>query len=90
MLCRLPVHQLWYALSSATLLKVIKVALFLMLIILVVDFKEFTKTSFVSKLKAHPCKVHIAIVVGTRNVGHLKRRGPYPTEANGSRTGRGM
>ena len=45
-----------------------------MLIILVVDFKEFTKTSFVSKLKAHPGKVHIAIVVGTRNVGHLKRR----------------
>ncbi len=37
----------------------------LMLIILVVDFKEFTKTSFVSKLKAHPGKVHIAIVVGT-------------------------
>lgn len=36
-----------------------------MLIILVVDFKEFTKTSFVSKLKAHPGKVHIAIVVGT-------------------------
>lgn len=72
MLCRLPVHQLWYALSSATLLKVIKVALFLMLIILLIDFKEFTKISFVSKLKAHPCKVHIAIVIGTRNVGHLK------------------
>lgn len=72
MLCRLPVHQLWYALSSATLLKVIKVALFLMLIILVIDFKEVTKTSFVSKLKAHPGKVHIAIVIGTRNVGHLK------------------
>lgn len=61
-----------------------------MLIILLVDFKGFTKTSFVSKLKAHPGKVHIAIVVGTRNVGHLKRRGPYLTEANGSRTGRGM
>lgn len=72
MLCRLPVHQLWYALSSATLLKVIKVALFLMLIILLIDFKEFTKISFVSKLKAHPGKVHIAIVIGTRNVGHLK------------------
>lgn len=50
----------------------------MMLIILVVDFKEFTKTSFVSKLKAHPGKVHIAIVVGTRNVGHLKRRGAIP------------
>ncbi len=62
----------------------------LMLIILVVDFKGFTKTSFVSKLKEHPGKVHIAIVVGTRNVGHLKRRGAIPTEANGSRTGRGM
>lgn len=72
MLCRLPVHQLWYALSSVTLLKVIKVALFLMLLILAIDFKEVTKTSFVSKLKAHPGKVHIAIVVGTRNVGHLK------------------
>ena len=45
-----------------------------MLIILVVDFKGFTKTSFISKLKEHPGKVHIAIVVGTRNVGHLKRR----------------
>ena len=43
-----------------------------MLLILVIDFKEVTKTSFVSKLKAHPGKVHIAIVVGTRNVGHLK------------------
>lgn len=72
MLCRLPVHQLWYALSSVTLLKVIKVALFLMLLILAIDFKDVTKTSFVSKLKAHPGKVHIAIVVGTRNVGHLK------------------
>ncbi|EHV13260.1 hypothetical protein ECDEC5C_0876 [Escherichia coli DEC5C] len=50
----------------------IKIALFLMLLILVIDFKEVTKTSFVSKLKAHPGKVHIAIVVGTRNVGHLK------------------
>ncbi len=39
---------------------------------LAIDFKEVTKTSFVSKLKAHPGKVHIAIVVGTRNVGHLK------------------
>lgn len=72
MLCRLPVHQLWYALSSVTLLKSDKVALFLMLLILAIDFKEVTKTSFVSKLKAHPGKVHIAIVVGTRNVGHLK------------------
>lgn len=43
-----------------------------MLIILPIDFKEFTKISFVSKLKAHPGKVHIAIVIGTRNVGHLK------------------
>ena len=49
-----------------------------MLIILLVDFKGFTKTSFVSKLKAHTGKVHIAIVVGTRNVGHLKRRGAIP------------
>lgn len=43
-----------------------------MLLILAIDFKEVTKTSFVSKLKAHPGKVHIAIVIGTRNVGHLK------------------
>ena len=49
-----------------------------MLLILAIDFKGFTKTSFVSKLKAHPGKVHIAIVVGTRNVGHLKRRGAIP------------
>ena len=49
-----------------------------MLIILPIDFKEFTKISFVSKLKAHPGKVHIAIVVGTRNVGRLKRRGAIP------------
>ena len=49
-----------------------------MLLILAIDFKEVTKTSFVSKLKAHPGKVHIAIVVGTRNVGHLKRRGAIP------------
>ena len=67
MLCRLPVHQLWYALSSVTLLKSDKSR-----VILAIDFKEVTKTSFVSKLKAHPGKVHIAIVVGTRNVGHLK------------------
>ena len=46
-----------------------------MLLILAIDFKEVTKTSFVSKLKAHPGKVHIAIVVGTRNVGHLERCG---------------
>lgn len=72
MLCRLPVHQLWYALSSATLLKSDKSRVILMLIILPIDFKEFTKISFVSKLKAHPGKVHIAIVIGTRNVGHLK------------------
>ncbi len=43
-----------------------------MLIILLIDFKEFTKISFVSKLKAHLGKVHIAIVIGTWNVGHLK------------------
>lgn len=47
-----------------------------MLLILAIDFKEVTKTSFVSKLKGIQCKVHIAIVVGTRNVGHLKVTGP--------------
>ena len=49
-----------------------------MLIILVVDFKEFTKTTFVSKLKVHPGKVHIAIVAGPQNVGHVKSRWPIP------------
>lgn len=78
MLCRLPVHQLWYALSSATLLKSDKSRVIFDVNYLLVDFKGFTKTSFVSKLKAHPGKVHIAIVVGTRNVGHLKRRGTIP------------
>ena len=72
MLCRLPVHQLWYALSSVTLLKSDKSRVIFDVTYLAIDFKEVTKTSFVSKLKAHPGKVHIAIVVGTRNVGHLK------------------
>ena len=49
-----------------------------MLLILAIDFKEVTKTSFVSKLKAHPGKVHIAIVVGTRNVGSEKSLGHNP------------
>lgn len=43
-----------------------------MLLILAIDFKEVTKTLFVLKLKAHLGKVHIAIVVGTWNVGYLK------------------
>ena len=47
-----------------TLLKVIKVALFLMLLILAIDFKEVTKTSFCLKTRSASSKVHIAIVVG--------------------------
>lgn len=49
-----------------------------MLIILLVDFKGFTKTSFVSKLKAHPGKVHIAIVVGTECRSSETSRGHTP------------
>lgn len=50
----------------------IKVVLFLMLFILVIDFKEVIKILFVLKLKVYLGKVYIVIVVGIWNVGYLK------------------
>lgn len=86
MLCRLPVHQLWYALSSATLLKSDKSRVIFDAPCLTLCFLRLYKTATCLKLKPHPCKVNIAIVVDTVDVSHLKdsQRLSRPYPATGS------
>ena len=78
MLCRVSVHQLWYLLSSATLLKVIKVAIFLVGNALVLVLHKTFRLSHLLlrfselKLDARPGEVNVTVIVGAGNIGHLE------------------